>query len=268
MIKPPRLYKYEPFSTQSLINLKAQTIFFGSPLRFNDPYDCALVPNLIHPTDIETEQIRAALLSEHGENKSIVDELQTFNTQKLRESFIKGAKEAFQEAKSEFLNKRGVTCFSETNNNLLMWSHYANKSQGFCLEFDTNYPPFEKIEKVDYKDTIPTIEMSSVLLHRNYDEFFIKLYITKSTDWAYEQEWRGIHKVRDTAFTYESRCLTGVYFGPDVPSETREIICLILQGQNETVRFYRGRRSESQFKMLFEEFTYTSYLEAKRQGRL
>lgn len=30
-----------------------------------------------------------------------------------------------------------TTCFSETNNNFLMWSHYASKHSGICLEFTT-----------------------------------------------------------------------------------------------------------------------------------
>ncbi len=42
--KPKKLYKYEAFTEQSLKNLKAQAIYFGSPKNFNDPYDCALTP--------------------------------------------------------------------------------------------------------------------------------------------------------------------------------------------------------------------------------
>ena len=42
MAVPPKLYKYEAFSAQSLLNLKSQVLYFGPPLNFNDPYDCAL----------------------------------------------------------------------------------------------------------------------------------------------------------------------------------------------------------------------------------
>jgi hypothetical protein len=52
------LYKYEAFSTQSLLNLKKQIIYFGSPLHFNDPYDCALTPNIVEPSDEEIVQVR------------------------------------------------------------------------------------------------------------------------------------------------------------------------------------------------------------------
>jgi hypothetical protein len=30
-----------------------------------------------------------------------------------------------------------ITCFSEVNYNILMWSHYANNHKGICLKFKT-----------------------------------------------------------------------------------------------------------------------------------
>lgn len=37
---------------------------------------------------------------------------------------------------NKFLKNSYVTCFSETNNDFLMWSHYASKHSGICLEFN------------------------------------------------------------------------------------------------------------------------------------
>ena len=53
MSLPKHLYKYEPFTAQSLQNLKAQVIYFGSPLGFNDPYDYALSPSIKEPTNAD-----------------------------------------------------------------------------------------------------------------------------------------------------------------------------------------------------------------------
>ncbi|MHB8261520.1 MAG: DUF2971 domain-containing protein [Bacteroidia bacterium] len=36
---------------------------------------------------------------------------------------------------TKFLENSHTTCFSETNNDFLMWSHYASKHSGICLEF-------------------------------------------------------------------------------------------------------------------------------------
>lgn len=44
----------------------------------------------------------------------------------------------------KFLENSSVACFSETNSNSLMWSHYASKHAGVCLEFtlehDSKFP--------------------------------------------------------------------------------------------------------------------------------
>ena len=90
------------------------------------------------------------------------------------------------------------------------------------------------------------------------------LFCTKSADWSYEEEWRAFHKEAGTPFTYPLECLTGVYFGPEMNRASMEIIHLILGNQNETVKFWKGRRSPTEFKVLFEEQSYTTHLEAKQ----
>ncbi|WP_418537050.1 DUF2971 domain-containing protein, partial [Odoribacter laneus] len=43
----------------------------------------------------------------------------------------------------KFLRNSYVSCFSESNDNFLMWSHYASKHSGVCLEFtvkDNTFP--------------------------------------------------------------------------------------------------------------------------------
>ena len=41
--RPQRLYKYQPFTTYALENLKGRQIWFSAPAAFNDPFDCAAV---------------------------------------------------------------------------------------------------------------------------------------------------------------------------------------------------------------------------------
>ena len=107
--------------------------------------------------------------------------------------------------------------------------------------------------------------MARILLHNEFDPVF-ELFCTKSDSWCYEREWRAIHKEAGTQYVYPPEALTGVYFGPDIDNESLEIVCLILAGQNERVRFYRGSRSNTEFRVLFKPFTYTSYLQAERMG--
>jgi len=48
-------------------------------------------------------------------------------------------KSELQRLTKKFLENSCVTCFSETNNDFLMWSHYASKHSGICLEFNLEH---------------------------------------------------------------------------------------------------------------------------------
>lgn len=146
-----------------------------------------------------------------------------------------------------------------------MWSHYGGKYKGYCLEFSTENEPFNKLRKVKYVDSMPKIDPVSAIVDKNYGQF-LDLYCTKSTSWSYEKEWRAIHNVAGTNFTYSLGSLKGVYFGPDIDTESLEIICLIIQGQNPDALFWRGKRNTEHFRVEFELFTYLSYFKAKQQG--
>ena len=124
-------------------------------------------------------------------------------------------------------------------------------------------PPFGKVLQVEYPKEVPTLDVTSMLFGQGAQDI-LRLFCTKSSDWAYEREWRGIHDIRGTLFGYDSKCLTGVYFGPRTPRELVEIVCLILRGQNETVQFFKGTRNDSEFKVEFTPITYKSRLEAMR----
>lgn len=265
MPPPLRLYKYESVTTRTLQNIKGQILYFGSPLSFNDPYDCALTPNIKSPTDEETEAVRAAYLSQERITDQARREFKTKTTQELREILLRAAHGAIKQATDAFLQNRGVTCFSEKNDDLLMWSHYGGRYRGICLEFDTKIEPFSKVKPVKYLSTLPQLDVASILLNKDFDHV-VELFCTKSKPWCYENEWRALHNVAGTQYVYPVEALKGIYFGPDIDKESLEIVCLVLAGQNENVRLYQGSRSTTEFRVLFEEFTYTSYLQAKKLG--
>jgi hypothetical protein len=266
---PPsnRLFKYEAFSTRSLLNLKKQIIYFGSPLHFNDPYDCAISPSIAEPSDQDVEEIRAHYMAQADVPAAARKEFQEYNAHNLREIFVRSARKTLRDSVDDFLAKRGVACFSERNDDLLMWSHYGGQYKGFCLEFDTAAEPFQRIFPVRYVTSLPAISVRSLLLDDTFDPIQ-ELFCTKSDAWSYEREWRALHDSAGTEYGYPSSALKAVYFGPDIDQQTLEVICLVLLGQNDTVRFFRGQRSGTEFKVTFEPFTYISYLEAKRSGLL
>lgn len=261
---PEKLYKYETVSVQSLLNLKSQTVYFAPPSGFNDPYDCAIKAQLQEPTDEELDELKSIYLTKSWSDH-ILKKLSDTPVSELKPMLMRAAREANETVIDTFIENRGVSCFSEVCDELLMWAHYADKYSGFCLEFDTNNDLFAKAKKVIYVEDIPKLNVLSVYGKGRRSDV-LKQFCTKSKSWEYEREWRCIHNDAGTAYTYPVEALTGVYFGPNINPEMIEIICLILQGQNKHVRFWKGERSETTFKVEFKEFFYTTYLQAKKLG--
>lgn len=265
MTTPATLYKYESFSAQSIENLKNQVIYFESPSRFNDPYDCALFPSINAPTDAEVEQIRSYYLAKPDLDENTRTQFKNASVPGLRGMLLGIGQDVVDREVQHFLSQRGVSCFSERPDNLLMWSHYADHHKGFCLEFKTDSEPFQKVRQVKYSEQMPAFDLMPMLCDQDSEQV-IDLFCTKSLDWQYEREWRAIHKEAGTAYTYPSDALAGVYFGPEASFTSLEIIALVLAGQNEHVKLWKGKRSKSDFSVNFETVTYTSHLEAKHRG--
>lgn len=266
-VKPETIFKYEAFSAQSLRNLKAQSIYFGSPLGFNDPYDCALKPRVSEPTLEELEVLRNIYIQKYDVPADFRNKFKAVNVIELGKMIENSAITILEKNVESFLKTKGVTCFSEINNDLLMWSHYGGRYKGFCLEFATEFEPFNKMRKVKYSENMPKFNAVSAFTDDDYDGIF-DLFCTKSKSWEYEKEWRIIHQEAGTLFTYQPDALKSIYFGPDIDNQSLEIICLILAGQNKNVKFWRGRRSQEKFEVEFEQIGYMNHLEAKSKGLL
>lgn len=264
---PKKLYKYEAFNELSLRNLKRQAVYFASPSGFNDPYDCSIIPTI---QDLSLEDIAA--LKEHYLNYESVscnfrEEILNFQNDDFADMIKRLVLEEFTKQITKFRLENGIACLSETNSDLLMWAHYGGKYKGFCLEFDTRYEPFHGAKKVNYSDCVPQINSVACVVEENNNQI-VDVFCTKSRSWEYEREWRVLHQKAGTSFTYPKEALTGVFFGPDIEPECLEIIALILIGQNERVKLYRGERSTKMFKVEYEEVNYTPHLKAKKLGLL
>lgn len=84
-----------------------------------------------------------------------------------------------------------VYCLSEKNNSILMWSHYANNHEGFCIGYD--------MKELDLKVqglTMPVIYSNKLVKEINVDNIcnndFLYSLLSKCEEWEYEQEWRII----------------------------------------------------------------------------
>lgn len=114
-------------------------------------------------------------------------------------------------------HKIGVICFSESKDNLLMWSHYANEHKGgliafyfyedsiiedlFLLETSLGKSVFDgKCKSVKYrKQPIYRIDKFdrdySHIFSQGEDRFVYEIFEQKSDEWIYEKEHRIVLKL-------------------------------------------------------------------------
>lgn len=267
MVKPETLFRFESFNAQSLQNLKAGRIYFSHPNAFNDSYDCRLPFQLAETTSEDALRIKRHMVDRASTKEQRI-EIQRMSAGEVAAQAKMLVGNLIAQAVKEFLADTGVACFTERNDSLLMWGHYGGRFKGYCLEFRTSHDPFSRIGRVNYSNQIPKLNVADVFINRDAGEQLLQIYRTKAKNWEYEVEWRAMHKPAGRSFTYGPGALKAVYFGPEIEREAWEIICLIIAGQHEDVELWMGRRSEDEFKVVFDRFKYENHLQAKKLGKL
>jgi len=161
---------------------------------------------------------------------------------------------------------KGVSCFSEIFDDLLMWAYYADGHRGFCLEFDTSYEPFSILHKVNYVSKAPKIDSNKIFTETSDHSGITEAYLaTKYKDWAHEKEWRVIHMKKNFEFILKPNAVSGLYFGSEIDFVNFEIIALIVRSYNPHVKFYQMQKVLGDFKVVARGVEYASFQEAKEK---
>jgi hypothetical protein len=253
---PSKFYKYRKVDPFSLDAIENNYIWFPTPANLNDPFDCATPYALIDPSEEDYKALRKDLETQYRKDTGIRINLnESYFTDnlanekfknKVNESFMEGINNALQ-----IFRQKGVACFAQNVDNILMWSHYTDGHKGFCLEFDSQYKPFsdrKKVIKVNYTKSFPLLNPIDVILKRILPST-PTLLVTKSKHWAYEKEWRLIKEKGDTRVPYDPIALTGVYFGCLMPDKQKIKIATILA--NTPTKLYEMKRSEDSFRLIY-----------------
>lgn len=233
MTFPRRLYRYRQFNALSIQDLERRQLFFASANKLNDPFDCA-VEHIVRRMD--NAEYKKFLADFERDRPGELQRISLGKTpQQVREFIENYAYESTKQAIVELFSNRGVCCFSDKVDHLLMWSHYSDGHKGFCLEFDTASSLFTKRPKrVLYQSKHPTISFSDTQNAKN-SSLMERALFTKFRDWGYESEWRAIHQAPDQLYSYPPEALTGIYFGLNMVPEHKKTISSIINGSTTTL---------------------------------
>ena len=213
------IYKYANISNAIKI-LKSGKIILTNPLEFNDPFDSELLikeednKNVI---DLIKNYCAFKVLCNKSKDKKINKAIKEIKNEKIYKyielnifgNFSKKNDNEFinniKNKANEIRNSALIGCFSKTNNNILMWSHYADSHKGVCIEFEEDRKDIFK--DVSYSETREYFDINFVVskllafdfLNKKYDlndnalfGKIMKPFYVKSKDWEYEQEIRCV----------------------------------------------------------------------------
>jgi hypothetical protein len=148
---------------------------------------------------------------------------------------------------------RRMYCLTPFPNSTLMWSHYADNHRGICLEFSKDNPLIEKARPVRYREAYPEWTPLAIT-HGPVD-----LALTKSTDWAYEREFRLIGsliagvptRLEGNYVHLPDNALTGVILGCENRNEDE--IREMLNAHRPSVALRRAIRAPNDYKLIITD---------------
>ncbi len=185
---PKQLHRYMSVSGERrewVEDLITQNRFyFPSVVDFNDPFDC-------HPTFFVSDQESWVRKMVNSELSGLAPAKIEQKVQEILKAEIWTKPETVKRYRKSFLEDvqfpLGVLSLSEKSDNILMWSHYAEKHTGICLTFDGHSEFFSRAREVTYQKAYPVVDLAA-----SHDAIVHAALLVKSDLWRYEKEWRII----------------------------------------------------------------------------
>ncbi len=252
--KRTRFYKYYSFDSDYTINnLKSDIIYFSDPTTVNDPFEC----NWGVSTDAAFNFAMSSIFSIdlcNEKNFSIknICEFAAKNGGNISQAEIDQVKEVAatvpEKIRTYFAPTMGISCFSETKTDILMWAHYANKHSGICVEYDFSeiYAQDLLLFPVNYSNQRPQAPLEKIWEYTQAEDIDVarelafelsyevmKSFLTKSSKWKYEREWRMIiFENKEIKRKRILPCAKKIVVGNSISEEHYQIITQIVKEKN------------------------------------
>jgi len=163
----------------------------------------------------------------------------------------------FQNTLEDLVNtlksKHKICSFSEINDSILIWSHYADYHKGFCTEYSfTDLPCDNQLSKyifpVIYSPKLYNITPCMINSPKsNYNILSrLLLYLRKSEEWKYQKEWRLV-TLSENPYSYKMPTPTAIYFGAKITDKDKNLLLDITSKKN--IKNYYMSLSTTEFKM-------------------
>jgi hypothetical protein len=162
----------------------------------------------------------------------------------------------------EDVKEMPVICFSEVNEDILMWSHYTQGHTGFCIEFerkeDNDLGMWESCAPIVYNSDIHVLSFTPQQLEE--PESFTNIATSKSPHWGYEKEWRliGLHDLADKLIPLPAP-ISRIIFGCSMGINERKTIARIL---GPDMKYAEAKKKKTEFALSITPIEFNDIISA------
>lgn len=159
----------------------------------------------------------------------------------------------------------GVFSLSKNVQDEVMWGHYGESHQGYCIEYDIRRLMLEprtqwSLLPIKYSVNPPEFSLAN-LFGANKEAIEQVLIGHKSERWNYEEEVRII-TARSGINHYAQAAVTGIYFGCRCPKEVEQKVRKTLSGRG--VKYYKMNYPQATYKLHAHELPYEAALDGEQ----
>ncbi len=248
---PKTVYKYRNWENPNHRKiLEELSIWVPDSYDFNDPFDCNIPVafDLISTDDVLAEKFIRRLIE--ANKHRIPGDIESEIKKRLDENkhknpyFVAKYKEDLLQANKEV---SGVFSVTPINNNILMWSHYANSHKGLCIGFDS-VKLFEYLGgggKINYTKDYPIISP----IETRETQYLLQV-LTKSIHWSYEAEYRlTTFQKTNININIPPEVIVEVIFGARMPIGDKIKIKNLLKNNLPDVKCFSAIPDNNSFKI-------------------
>lgn len=240
-------------------------IYFASPGKFNDPYDCKI--NMRYDLEVPSE------LLDHMKRLAVSNEPQSATKdidEKVRvacDRFLNpDCQEEVMLVNESLVNKAiGVFSLAGAVDNNLLWSHYSDSHKGFCIEYDLEVLQDHFAWLLDRKHImIEGVEVAYVSEYPNIlvtklsnEERFYEQVRYKCHDWCYEKEYRFVGMyIPNTEIPIPSEAITSVILGYRSNDNQENGIKDSVSKMDHKPKLMKAKRNPHSFDLEFVQIEY------------
>ncbi|WP_187432783.1 DUF2971 domain-containing protein [Pseudomonas synxantha] len=277
------VYKYLSFKYGGFLD--DGFLRFTQPVALNDPYEClAAFPDL--SPEEQAADLFSGALDEINFSVNDAPNVKSVKLEQIRTAVrrIRGMAEENPNFLRDFSNKTnyakinkglGILSLSRRWNSALMWSHYTETYRGYCVGFNKEHSFFEEVNiggELKRTSLLPVkySKKRTIVPQRQDQAPGLDIFLTKSTDWAYEEEDRLLALLIDADKTKDLKphkvhlfkmpldAISEIVLGHNAPESLR--IDVLEAGKRLGVPVYRTKISSRSFDVEREDLVGGIYI--------